>query len=59
MPTDVRIGGAVDALSAIQRRLLAIAAEPDPVEQRRAEVRIAQRLRAVADALDDFGRLTE
>ena len=31
----------------------------DPVEQRRAIVRAARKLRDVADLLDDFGRLTE
>ena len=56
---DLRLVGARDALATVDDAISAALSTPDPVEQRRQQVRIAQRLRAIAEVLDDFGRLTE
>ena len=56
---DAHLADAAEALNAVRAYVVAASMEPDPVERRREQVRIARQLRDVADALDDMGRLTE
>lgn len=57
---DPRISGTINALQSIIRDLSTMeVCHPDPVEQRRLQVRCAEQMRVVADVLDDNGYLTE
>lgn len=59
MSDDMRRTDALNAIWLANREIQRATVQPDPVEERRCEVRAAGHLRRAADALDDKGRLTE